>query len=512
MSVMSERSIKTVSKKAVKVVPECMVCVEPLNKSTCKPVHCEFCEFAACRVCTERHLLSRAEPQCMDCGKAWSRPHLAKAMTVKFMTTEYRTHREKIAFSKERLLLPAAQERMMEIRANKQLANTLIAEYHVMTEALRTQHAVIQRFVKAYNAIILKPNPDVHQRQRYADQIAVEHNRHNHLTLEIHHMRTRIIELRAGRADPSANGLQRRAVHHACPISECKGFLDDSWTCGLCSANVCPHCRVLITGAHSCSADDVESAKAIAAETRACPKCSACIYKLDGCDQMWCTQCHTAFSWRTGAIETRVHNPHFYEWMRNREVEARTLGEVQCGRELDDVFVIRMRRTAKQLFHPIAMKSVYADIRGMNRIILQLTQLIHEEETVAEQQFALREKFLLNRISEEDFKRTLLRKADEVEHNREVAKMFDTFARASVELLYRLESDLNDMTVHASTGTPNVEQMHRMAGPRISLYKREMSALQDYINDCLADIAKVYRFKPKQIVIQTPLDVNHIDV
>jgi hypothetical protein len=32
---------------------------------------------------------------------------------------------------------------------------------------------------------------------------------------------------------------------------------------------------------------------------------------------MWCTQCRTAFSWITGNIETTVvHNPHYYQWMR----------------------------------------------------------------------------------------------------------------------------------------------------------------------------------------------------
>ena len=51
---------------------------------------------------------------------------------------------------------------------------------------------------------------------------------------------------------------------------------------------------------------------------------------------MWCTQCHTAFSWRTGEIETHVvHNPHYFQWMREQGSGAvpRAPGDVPqpCG-------------------------------------------------------------------------------------------------------------------------------------------------------------------------------------
>ena len=70
--------------------------------------------------------------------------------------------------------------------------------------------------------------------------------------------------------------------------------------------------------AHECNPDDVASAQAVRRDAKPCPKCSMAISKIDGCDQMWCVGCKTAFSWRTGKIQTGViHNPHFFEWQRN---------------------------------------------------------------------------------------------------------------------------------------------------------------------------------------------------
>lgn len=52
------------------------------------------------------------------------------------------------------------------------------------------------------------------------------------------------------------------------------------------------------------------------ANTRPCPTCFVPIYKISGCDQMFCTECHAKFSWRTGkVVKGLFHNPHFFEWI-----------------------------------------------------------------------------------------------------------------------------------------------------------------------------------------------------
>ena len=76
-------------------------------------------------------------------------------------------------------------------------------------------------------------------------------------------------------------------------------------------------------------------------ETKGCPQCGVRIYKISGCDQMWCTECKVAFSWNTGKIiyGGQIHNPHYYEWMRRTGGEIPlNHNEVACGREIDNYF------------------------------------------------------------------------------------------------------------------------------------------------------------------------------
>jgi hypothetical protein len=112
--------------------------------------------------------------------------------------------------------------------------------------------------------------------------------------------------------------------------------LSTVWKCGLCENWACPDCHEVKgldkDAPHTCDPDNIATAQLMARDTRNCPKCAANIFKIDGCDQMWCTQCHTAFSWRSGLIETHVvHNPHYYDFLRTQGVAPRAHGDIPCG-------------------------------------------------------------------------------------------------------------------------------------------------------------------------------------
>jgi hypothetical protein len=96
---------------------------------------------------------------------------------------------------------------------------------------------------------------------------------------------------------------------------------------------------------HECNPDNLASAKLIDADTRGCPKCGARVYKISGCNQMFCTACNDcAFDWVTGRIETVIHNPHYYEFQRQRNggQAPRVIGDILCGREVDQATINAM--------------------------------------------------------------------------------------------------------------------------------------------------------------------------
>jgi len=134
------------------------------------------------------------------------------------------------------------------------------------------------------------------------------------------------------------SAAEKRAFVRACPAADCRGFLSTQWKCGLCNVKVCKECHEIKNDntdtEHECKPENVETAKMIMKECKPCPKCAAFIFKIDGCDQMWCTECQTTFSWRTGRVEEgRTHNPHYYAWLRtqNGGNAPREVGDVPCG-------------------------------------------------------------------------------------------------------------------------------------------------------------------------------------
>ena len=177
-----------------------------------------------------------------------------------------------------------------------------------------------------------------------------------------------------------------------CQNSGCRGMLSTQYKCGICTKHTCPKCFLAIEGEkddHVCKQEDMDTVEELRKNTRPCPNCGLRISKIDGCDQMWCIECKTAFSWSKGTVEKGVvHNPHYYQWMRQNGAVPRNPNEHNegCG----NIFVNGSRRmntivsdcldSKKYYFKycdyaPHVSNKLYTDSKAM----VENTAKIHEE-------------------------------------------------------------------------------------------------------------------------------------
>ena len=328
----------------------------------------------------------------MECKRGWGPEFMAANFPLLFRNNVLRRHRRKILFEREKAALPAfqiyAEYRRAgdETRKNRQEIMTTFghmyysdktADAAIDENTVNGKHTLLGRRLKAIRdaksntdqsiatlrttiaAEGLIPSAELELnalKKKKAEQKAVWRALNDEFK-EVDTKRKELLQIigelstAQWRADARYNDTwqpgaeagpaqPKREFIMKCPDDGCRGFLSTAYKCGICSKWTCPDCMVVIglekSAEHTCDPNTVESAKAIKSETRPCPKCGTRIFKIDGCDQMWCVMegCGTAFSWNTGEIvKGRVHNPHYYEWLRRNGGGAapREAGDIPCG-------------------------------------------------------------------------------------------------------------------------------------------------------------------------------------
>ena len=453
----------------------CAVCCETYSKD---PVVCGFCDFAACNTCCETYILDQTSPKCMNaaCGKDWSRKFIKEKLGGSFMTGKFKTHMEDILYDREKALMPATQPKV---------------ERKLKDEKLKSELNLIKEQIA--NLEIMKARLEHNIGRNKSGEPLIENWEDN---------RTRYYAYEtpptAVCAAPSKSNYVR-----ACPAEDCRGFLNQKWTCGLCDKKTCRDCHEVINDEkeHVCDPNNVATAKLLEKDTKPCPKCQTSIFKIDGCDQIWCTQCHTAFSWRTGNIEKTIHNPHYYEWKRNNgglepttavaaaEPVARN-GCYEISQETSD----ELLRYAKIYSHEnlrweepsgkynstiVKYDPNFQNVIAMPRSILhnQQVEMPRFRGDVFKNNEELRVKFMSNEITEAQFKNLIQRYDKKSKKNEEIYEIFQFFHATMNELTYRMIEDLRTTL----DGGNNFKQIFS-----------EMEALREYCNNSFSDISETY--------------------
>tara|TARA_B110000046_G_C12996726_1_gene400332 strand:- start:534 stop:1898 length:1365 start_codon:yes stop_codon:yes gene_type:complete len=245
-------------------------------------------------------------------------------------------------------------------------------------------------------------------------------------------------------------GKDKRVFIKKCPGDKCNGFLSSKYKCELCGLKVCAKCFAVKDSveeetkqdAHVCNEDDILSAELIKKETRHCPNCATDIFKTEGCDQMWCTQCHTPFSWKTGLkVKGTVHNPHFYAWQAAGGVAPIVPGAVLCG-GMPNLYNYRtlVFRVMKQLFPHIDQRrlkdteegEVCAEAIALHRATVHFEQVelnrVRRLCNEAVNHEDLRIRYILDDISRDDMKATILKRYKQKEKAQAILEIYELVA------------------------------------------------------------------------------------
>jgi hypothetical protein len=443
----TEKKISTINKMTTvavkatkKAVDECTVCCEAFNKSSHLPVECEqvSCKYKICRECVRTYLLNSAnDPHCMECKSNWS----AKFMLVTskgWLGEVYRPHREKllcdIELSKMAETMPDAERYKAW---NKQ--NTVTNDLRAQHQAMRIQLDKIQN--------------QINESSRLANRI------------------------KTGKDTKE----EKKEFFMPCPAIGCNGMLSTQYKCGICEMFACHDCHEVIgldktTTIHTCDPNNVASALAIKKETKQCPGCHNRIYRVEGCSQMWCTGCHTAFDWNSGRkiVSERLHNPHWLEYQRkmNGGVAPRAPGDVPCGGicsrgQLNTIIVSKITRAKySNTLEYVNNDALVETLRWAHRIVENIT--LNDVRETRERIQTLsdftdqRIKYIIGEMTKEQLSTYIFRSDKTRQKNTEMLNVFELLSAVGIDMFNRLMANTNVNELFVNDVREQIEEYNKL--------------------------------------------------
>jgi HPt (histidine-containing phosphotransfer) domain-containing protein len=376
---------------------DCSVCVQKFNTKH-PPIQCPQCDFVCCSSCYKKFLLSNnQDAMCMNCKTMYDIEFLYKNLSKAFLETDYKKHRSELLYQRELSMLQSTQpyvELELEIEKTEK-------EYQKLKEDVQKLKSKLQML-------------------RYRKKIG------------------QVLE-----------STEQEKCIAKCPQSSCLGFLSNDWYCKLCQTSTCKNCMEILNDNHECNDEIVKSVKEVNDNSKPCPKCGIRIYKIDGCNQMFCVECHAFFSWKTLQLDFtgRYHNPHYLDYLKKRNILQRDPNDILCGRQLNHIFVNDLLEILKVKYGD---KDFYDFVDPCRKIIV-LRDIRLQDYRQAKQNLDLRIMLMMGKISKQVFRQRIVKREKTNFINSQVFNLIQMFISLITELFYNFSTDLDHVKLKKQT-------------------------------------------------------------
>lgn len=455
---------------------ECQICAEKFNKSNRKPIECIICDGdpkpLCCSHCFSRFLLnSPTDPTCMFCKREITMDFIYQNSTKTFIQ-EYNNYRFEMKFGIEQSRLPESQEEANRIKFQTRIQREL--------KKNANQRQIVYYQKKLLTEDLYYAKRDKNEAMNIPEKVSEITQLNTELT-RLHRENSNIL----GRMyEYRHKQPAKQQFVKACPADNCRGFLSQAHKCGTCEQYFCSLCDEMKTTRneedHVCNEEVKATLEFIKKDSKPCPKCAIMIFRVSGCPQMWCVNCHTAFNWNSGLIDRGyVHNPEYFRYLRERnEIIPRNPNDLADGCHGRIPLLSELRRLIPDNGLWIGWYDYLNHVRWyvLPNDIRQFRNVDYSEYRIA---------YLNNDITMEYWKKNLKMKMKKDEMMMERYMILDMYCNVFSDLFVNLQMDKN-----------------------FEIFSKNAVQIFNYTNEQMVKLNKKYGSKDSRYY----LDSNHLSI